>query len=85
MQRDNGKNEAVHVQPRTYTIQEMQQHTQEVNLRQSVQELEQQTTDLRHNTEDVDILTQHVHKTLFAQQKKEAAKQTVAQRLAERV
>ena len=64
-------------------IQEMQQ--QMMNLQQSVQELEKETTDLRHNIQDADILTQHVHETLFTQQKREAAKQTVAKRMAKRV
>ena len=57
-------------------IQEMQQPM--MNLQQSVEELEKQTTDLTHNIQDVDILTQHVHETLFTQQKREAAKQTAA-------
>ena len=49
-----------------------------MNRQQSVQGLEKQTTDLRCNIEDVDILTQRVRETLVAQQKEEAAKQTVA-------
>ena len=57
-------------------IQEMQQPM--MNLQQSVEELEKQTTDLTHNIQDVDILTQHVHETLFTQQKRETAKQTAA-------
>ena len=57
-------------------IQETQQQT--IALQQSVQELEKQAKDIRHNIQDVDILTQHVHDTLLTQQKREAAKQTVA-------
>ena len=57
-------------------VQELQQ--QVLNLQQSVQKLEQHSADLRADVKDVDILTQHVHQALYAQQQREAAKQTIA-------
>ena len=57
-------------------VQEMQQHI--LNLQQNMKEVQQQTKDLSNDIRDVDILTQHVHDTLYSQQQREAAKQTVA-------
>ena len=57
-------------------VQEMQQHI--LNLQQNMKEVQQHTEDLSNDIRDVDILTQHVHDTLYSQQQREAAKQTVA-------
>ena len=54
----------------------MQQHI--LNLQQNMKEVQQHTEDLSNDIRDVDILTQHVHDTLYSQQQREAAKQTVA-------
>ena len=57
-------------------IQEMQQQLR--SLQENVQKLEKSTENLRRELTDVDILTQHVHDTLYTQQQRDAARQTVA-------
>ena len=55
-------------------VQEMQQHI--LNLQQNMKEVQQHNRGFSNDIRDVDILTQHVHDTLYSQQQREAAKQT---------
>lgn len=57
-------------------IQEMQQ--QLLNLQENVRKLEDNTKHLKNDIKDVDILAQYVHDTVYAQQQREVARQTVA-------
>ena len=71
---DHGKTTGVNDEPQY--IQEMQQ--QLLSLQENVKKLEKNTENLRRDHTDVDILTQHMHDTLYTQQQRDAARQTVA-------